>query len=70
MILHTIIPVEKVFENIENADKYLKEIIYEGERLEVIPLSDDSYCVQRIISTDPQSFFNEKLQPGSIIKAT
>jgi hypothetical protein len=69
VILYSIIPVEVVF----RSDNYLEEynfieVEYEGERIEVIQLQDNTYKVNRLISTSPKMYLNPKLMPGSIIE--
>jgi len=72
VILYSIIPADVVFGNYfgKNADEYsLKEILYEGEKVEVIPMSNNTYKVNRIISTEPKAYLNPKLMPGSVIES-
>ena len=69
MILYSIIPVEQVFRSDYNLEDYsFKEIEYEGERIEVIPLSGNNYKINRIISTSLKAYLNPKLMPGNIIQ--
>lgn len=69
MIHYSIIPAEIVFGNNDGSDlgKFL-EIEYQGERVQVLPLTNNRYEVNRIISTSPKAFLNPDLQPGSIIE--
>ncbi|TYQ13247.1 UNVERIFIED_CONTAM: YlzJ-like protein [Acetivibrio alkalicellulosi] len=68
MILHSIVPVEAVFFNSEE-EKKLMEIEYMGEKVMVVPLSNNRYIIDRVISTSLKSYLNPKLTPGSIIEA-
>ncbi|HOM01414.1 MAG TPA: YlzJ-like family protein [Acetivibrio sp.] len=68
MILYSIVPTEIVFGNFgvcENQN-YI-EVDYSGERVVVMPLSNNRYMISRVISTSPKAFLNPKLMPGNII---
>ena len=68
MILYSIIPVEIVFESLNQQDeiKYF-ETEYLGEKLQVAQMENNRYMITRLISTSPKSYLNPGLQPGSII---
>ena len=69
MILYSIIPVDVVFGCQYNCEDFnLKEIDYEGEKVVVSQLSNNTYRVDRIISTSPKAYLNPKLMPGKIIE--
>ncbi len=67
MIIYTPLLMEEVLKNQEHI-KELKEIEYQGIKLQVEP-SEDKYKVVRIISTDPEHFINPEIQPGMILEA-
>lgn len=68
MILYSIIPVEVVFGSNNDMEEYnFIEVEYEGEKVEVTPLSGSTYRVNRLISTSPMAYLNPRLMPGSII---
>lgn len=69
MILYSIIPAELVFSGYENESKYI-EMDYMGEKVEVMPLSNSEYRINRLISTSPKAYLNPAFQPGTIIKGT
>jgi hypothetical protein len=69
MIMYSIIPNEIIFAE----NEYMKEIKYfegsfDGEKVQVMALSNNRYVVNRILSTSPKAYLNPKLQPGSIIE--
>ncbi|HHW47074.1 MAG TPA: hypothetical protein GXX14_00445 [Clostridiaceae bacterium] len=77
MILHSIIPAEKVFEDYlwrdsNNSAKQNAniEVYYLGQRVEVSPLTNGEYVINRLISTSPKAFLDPRFKPGTIIKAT
>jgi len=70
MLLYSIIPVDVVFGNYYSTEGYNSiEIEYEGEKVEVVPLSGNSYRINRVISTSPKAYLNPKLMPGNIIES-
>lgn len=70
MILYSIVPAEIVFSTLDSDNSILKEIDYLGEKVIVMPMENNQYKINRIISTSPQAFLNPKLQPGSIIEGS
>lgn len=71
MILYSIIPIDVVFGSGNDLEGYnFIEIEYEGEKVEVAPLSNNTYRVNRVISTSPKSYLNPKLMPGNVIECT
>ncbi|HPD01657.1 MAG TPA: YlzJ-like family protein, partial [Acetivibrio sp.] len=51
----------------EWADQNNLELNYLGEKVVVVPLSNNRYRIERVISTSPKAYLNPKLMPGSII---
>lgn len=69
MIHYSIIPPEYVFSTpLNEYQNKAIEIDYLGEKVEVIPLENNRYTINRIISTLPRAYLNPKLQPGTIIE--
>ncbi|HHX17800.1 MAG TPA: hypothetical protein GX727_02945 [Clostridium sp.] len=70
MILYSIVPVEIVFGNFSNQIKENEyvELEYLGEKIIAIPLSNNRYKIDRIISTSPKVYLNPNLAPGTIIE--
>lgn len=70
MILYSIVPAEIVFRDlVQDHDKQSLVVYYLGEKIEVTPSLDNTYLINRLISTSPKAYLNPKLQPGTIIKA-
>jgi len=64
MILYSIVPPEIVFGNFdwcENQKQNYIEVDYCGEKVVVMPLSNNRYMISRVISTSPKAFLNPKL---------
>jgi len=70
MIIYSIMPLSVIFKDFEKcADISYIEIYYKGEKLQVSPLTNSEFKIERIISTSPKAYLNPGLQPGTIIKA-
>ncbi|NLY56244.1 MAG: hypothetical protein GX058_07025 [Firmicutes bacterium] len=68
-MLWTIIPEEIVFEGIDEEYIVTKEIVYQGVLMKVRPCPEaDGVVIERLISSDPQVFLRQDLQPGTIIR--
>lgn len=70
MLLHTIIDPEVIWNQGAKDEDYTKkcEINYGGIKLEVIEADQNTYIVNRILSTNLKDFLNPELQPGSKIE--
>lgn len=71
MILYSIVPPEVIFENFNKCQEngYI-EINYLGERVVVMPLSNNRYQINRVISTSPKAYLNPRLMPGNVINGS
>ncbi|NLM40087.1 MAG: hypothetical protein GX205_08510 [Firmicutes bacterium] len=69
-MLYTVVPLEDVLDGIEEDPPQLVDVVLGGVLLQVEPLSNFSYRVERVISSDPQAYLNLQYQPGSIIRWT
>lgn len=69
MMLYSIVPLEIVFGNSDGGSqvKYM-EAEYLGEKVLVSKLENDDYMIARLLSTNPRSYLNQKLEPGSVVK--
>jgi hypothetical protein len=64
-------PPEVIFRNNdETIGEESIEIEYLGEKVVVMPLSNNRYRVDRVISTSPKAYLNPALMPGEIIKGS
>lgn len=71
MILYSIIPVDLVFsESWDRQNQPFLEMNYMGEKVQVTPLENNRYVIQRLISSSPKAYLNPRLQPGSVIDLT
>lgn len=67
MILHTIMPIEKIMEKIKYPRKKLitmniNGVILEGEK------NGDYFKIHRVISSNPNDYMNKNFSPGKCIK--
>lgn len=68
MILYSIIPSEVVFSNPEKT--FVEKVILDwlGEKVEVLPIGENKFVINRVLSTSPKAFLNPGLQPGTVIE--
>ena len=66
MILHTIVPMEVIFEN-NNNDVQYKEIDYLGKRVQVVQY-ENKLLLNRLYSTDPKQYLDPNFKLGKTIK--
>ncbi|WP_028307301.1 YlzJ-like family protein [Desulfitibacter alkalitolerans] len=67
MVIYTPLLMEEVLRDYDKI-KDLKEINYQGRRLQVEMLDNGQYRIARILSSSPQDFLDPKLQPGTILQ--
>lgn len=69
MILYTIIPIEIIFQEIQDTRRNTTVIMdYMGVKVEAMMTSNNQYVINRILTTSPKDYLNPKLQPGTVIK--
>lgn len=66
-ILWTIMPTESLQITDTPAPLPQKELVYHGVPLLVESVETDQYKIVRILSTDPNDYLLEDLQPGSCL---
>lgn len=65
MILYTVMPVEEVMQQSER--RQMVEIRVRGRIVQVEPVSPSEGRIMRVISSNPQDFMDDSLQPGGVI---
>lgn len=70
MIIWSVIPYEDIFsessQNIQ-ANNDVEEINYSNCRVLAKCLNKNEYQIVRLITTDPQDYLNEELEPGRML---
>lgn len=67
MILHTIIPLEKIMDKIKYPGKRLTTMNINGTLLEG-EKNGDYFKIHRVISSDPNDYLDKSVTPGNCIK--
>ncbi|WP_163103296.1 YlzJ-like family protein [Peribacillus alkalitolerans] len=70
MILYTIMPLESVYPTQQSEYERYVSIQYNGITVVGERNTDQTFLVNRIISTDPNHYLDTTLYPGSIISYT
>ena len=69
MILHTIMPLEAVFQERSYKTKPRYSVAeYRGEKVIVEHMEDDHYEINQLLSTCPSTFLNPAFQPGTMVR--
>jgi hypothetical protein len=67
VILYTTMPLETVYQGLEDMRPSYLEVKLAGTMVVVEPISLEQGRIVRILSTDPQDYLNPGLQPGRVI---
>lgn len=67
MILYSIVPHHIVFQDTFEKEVKTKEIRYRGENVIVALLENNQFRIVRVISTQPKTYLDLGLQPGTVI---
>ncbi|MFW6029605.1 MAG: YlzJ-like family protein [Halanaerobiales bacterium] len=71
MINYSIYPPELIFDGYEDYQPEYQELsLSDGVILKMERVNQEELQIVRIISSNPQDFIREELQPGTIIKST
>lgn len=68
MIMYTPVPLEQVFDGIEEKVKPLMEMHLNGLMMQVEQVNESEARIVRLISPNPQDYLNPKYAPGQLIK--
>lgn len=67
MILHTIVPMDVIFNSDGEKNFSYKEIDYLGEKVEVLQY-ENKLVLNRLYTTDPKKYLSPDLRLGKVIK--
>ncbi len=70
MIIYTIVPPEVIFNQQEGCEQKSQCIAYDGNFLEVTHMNGSKYKINRVISTDLNTYLDPDFQPGSTIEGS
>ena len=71
-MIYSVVPYEKIFEQdinkyVEELKEDIEEVNYNGIIVQGVRQKDNTFLINRIISSDPKYYLKGKLTPGSII---
>ncbi len=67
MIIHSIVPIEQIFEGFDQIRDELEEIQMDGLIIQVLPINSRQAKIVRLISPNPHDYLNPKYAPGEMI---
>lgn len=68
MILYTIVPYEMIYEAEQEFNHNQENVYYNGVLLTMERLSLNRYKIVSILSTDPNDYLKDEIQPGKVIE--
>jgi len=66
VILYTIVATDQIFE--EPDDRTFVTAQFQGINVVVEPVGDGRARVERVLSTDPEHYLRDDLQPGAMLR--
>ncbi len=66
-MIYSIIPYEKVFYNEDDNTIMRMEASFQGEKVVLIKNSDNTYTLDRLLSTNPKAYLKPELSPGTLL---
>lgn len=67
MTLHTVVPMELVFQGFDSDPELTHEVQVNGIKLEVVPLAPGMGRIVRLLDCSLNDYLNPQLSPGCII---
>lgn len=67
-MLWTIVPIEKVFADLQKVDQPLREVSRDGITMLVREGNQGMGTIERIISPNPQDYLKPQWQPGVVVE--
>lgn len=66
-MIYSIVPHEQIFYNSEDNAFVRMEVNLHGERVVLLKNPDNTYKIERLLSTNPKSYLRPELSPGTLL---
>lgn len=66
-MIYSIIPLDQLLFNPEDYKQERMEVNINGEQVVILKNSNNTYTIERLISTNPKAYLNPELAPGTVI---
>lgn len=65
-MIYSIIPFEQIFYDSRSEMSYM-EVTLHGERVVLLKNKDNTYTIDKLISTNPKAYLKPELMPGTLL---
>ena len=65
-MIYSIVPYQQILSNEENNQERM-EMSINGEQVILLKNDNNTYTIERLISTNPKSYLSPELMPGTVI---
>lgn len=65
-MIYSIVPYDNIFYNAEDKDERM-EVTLNGEKIVLLKNSDNTFTIERLISTNPKAYLKPELSPGTLL---
>jgi hypothetical protein len=65
-VIYSVIPYERIFYDNQNEMSFI-EVTLHGERVVLIKNKDNTYTIDKLISTNPKAYLKPELMPGTLL---
>ena len=65
-MIYSIVPYQQILSNEENKQERM-EMSINGEQVILLKNDNNTYTIERLISTNPKSYLSPELMPGTVI---
>jgi len=65
-MIYSIIPFEQIFYDSRSEMSYT-EVMLHGERVVLLKNKDNTYTIDKLVSTNPKAYLRPELMPGTLL---
>jgi len=65
-LIYSIVPYEQIFYDARSEMSFV-EVTLHGERVVLLKNKDNTYTIDRLVSTNPKAYLNPELMPGTLL---
>ncbi len=66
-MIYSIVPFDQILFDQQNSAGARMEVTLDGERVVLLQNENNTYSIERLISTDPKAYMKPELAPGTLL---
>ncbi len=66
-VIYSIVPFDQVLFDQQSGTEARMEVTLDGERVVLMKNDDNTYSIERLISTNPKAYLKPELAPGTML---